>query len=165
MKRTAIIAAVIGTVGLGVGGVALADQDADRNASGRDDHARFEQLQRQQYDAWHQEDGAAFAATFTENADMVTFNGDHLSTRARIATGMQYYFDNYIGRTTLRELDEHVRYVTPNHVVIVRTTCILNEGESDCRPDSSSTNTNVLVKRHGTWLQDSFQNTRKFDLP
>ena len=164
MKRTWLIAAALTTIGLGLGGVALADQ-SEPSADRRGDLAQFEWLQQQQNDAWYREDGAAFAATFTENADMVTFSGDHLSTRAGIVTGMQYYFDTYIDHTILRELDEHVRYVTSDNVVIVRTSCILNEGDTECRPDSFSTNTNVLIKRHGKWLQDSFQNTRKFALP
>jgi len=47
-------------------------------------------------------------------------------------------------------------------VVIVREGCLIDEGESECRTDSLSTNTNVLIRERGEWLQTSFQNTRQF---
>lgn len=78
---------------------------------------------------------------------------------------MQYYFDTYIDHTVLKETSEEIRYVNRDLVVIVRTACQLENGETECREDSLSTNTNVLTKRHGKWLQESFQNTRKFALP
>jgi hypothetical protein len=53
----------------------------------------------------------------------------------------------------------------PDLVFIVRTTCIVNAGQDACRSGSDSRNTNVLRKRHGQWLQTSFQNTRIDPLP
>ncbi|MFC4855583.1 SgcJ/EcaC family oxidoreductase [Actinophytocola glycyrrhizae] len=132
----------------------------------RDDAlAAFAQIRDRQADAWYREDGAAFAATFTEDADVVAFNGDHLRTRDGIADGMQYYFDTYIDHTRLHTIDEHIRFAGPNLAVIVRTGCQLVPPSTECRPDSLSRNTNVMVKRHGRWLQESFQNTRVMALP
>ncbi|MFF5260372.1 SgcJ/EcaC family oxidoreductase [Actinomadura viridis] len=125
----------------------------------------FERLKRRQADAWARHDGAAFAATFTPNADVVTFNGDHLRTRQGIAVGMQRYFDEFISDNTIRYLGEHVRFAGPGLAIIVRTTCLVESGEKDCRDDSLSTNTNVMTRHQGRWLQESFQNTRAFSLP
>jgi uncharacterized protein (TIGR02246 family) len=134
-------------------------------ARSEDPRAAFARILQQQSDAWYREDGGAFAATFTEDADLVTFNGDHLTTRVGIAEGMQYYFDTYIDHTRLRTIDEHIRLASPNLAVIVRTSCQLVPPATECRPDSLSRNTNVMVKRHGRWLQESFQNTRVVALP
>jgi uncharacterized protein (TIGR02246 family) len=127
--------------------------------------AAFARIRDRQADAWYREDGRAFAATFTPEADLVTFNGDHLRTREGIATGMQFYFDNYIDHTRLHTLDEHVRFAGPDRAVIVRTGCQLVPPSTTCRQDSLSRNTNVMVRRHGRWQQDSFQNTRVVALP
>ena len=145
--------------------VATTTASLPAQAKPEDPRAAFARILEQQSDAWYREDGAAFAATFTEDADVVTFNGDHLRTRAGIAEGMQYYFDTYIDHTKLRTLDEHVRFAGPNLAVIVRTSCQLVPPATECRPDSLSRNTNVMVKRHGRWLQESFQNTRVMALP
>ncbi len=145
--------------------VAAGTAAAPAEAKGKDPHAAFARILQQQADAWYAEDGAAFAATFTADGDVVTFNGDHLRTRQGIAEGMQYYFDTYIDHTRLRTLDEHVRFAGPDLAVIVRTSCQLVPPSTECRPDSLSRNTNVMVKRHGRWLQESFQNTRVVALP
>ncbi|GAB3647104.1 nuclear transport factor 2 family protein [Glycomyces tarimensis] len=161
------IAGVVAAVAM-TGGVAVASADEsagvqDEATTRERDQAAFDEIRRQQEQAWIDQDGAAFAATFSEDADVVTFSGDHLSTRDEIAEGMQYYFDNYIVDSRLNMISEHVRYVERDVVVIVRTGCIINEGESECREDSYSTNTNVLTRERGRWLQTSFQNTRRFD--
>jgi uncharacterized protein (TIGR02246 family) len=135
---------------------------ASGGGGGRDDQRAFDRLLAAQQAAWAAEDGEAFAATFHEDADMVTFNGDHLATREGIAEGMQYYFDGYIEPSSIRVLDEQVRYVESDVVVIVRETCLVDAGESACRDGSLSVNTNVLTRERGTWLQTSFQNTRVF---
>ncbi len=127
--------------------------------------AAFQRIRAEQADAWFREDGPGFAASFTEDADVVTFNGDHLSTREGIATGMQFYFDNYMEPTRIHTIDEHIRFAGPNLAVIVRTGCLVVPTETTCRPDSMSRNTNVMVKRHGRWQQESFQNTRIVPLP
>lgn len=166
--RTLVLLAAA-TVALTAGAAPAAAQapaDPTPTADGRADAlAAFARIRDQQADAWYREDGAAFAATFTPEADVVTFNGDHLRTREGIATGMQYYFDNFIDHTRLLTLDEHVRFAGPNLAVIVRTGCQLVPPSTTCRPDSLSRNTNVLVRRHGRWLQESFQNTRVMALP
>ncbi|PXY35840.1 hypothetical protein BA062_10215 [Prauserella flavalba] len=127
--------------------------------------AAFDRIREQQADAWYREDSAAFAATFTSDADVVTFNGDHLRTRDGIEEGMRFYFEHYIDHTRLRTVDEHVRFAGPDLAIIVRTGCQLEPPNTECREDSLSRNTNVLVKRHGRWLQQSFQNTRVVELP
>ena len=129
------------------------------------DQAAFDKLHERQAKAWAEEDGAAFAATYTEQGDVVTFNGEHLHSREGIARGMQYYFDNYIDGSRIKRLSEKVRYLDRNTVVIIRSSCLTQGDVPDCRPDSHSTNTNLLVRRHGQWLQESFQNTRYFEIP
>lgn len=150
---------------LAAAAIAAGTAAAPAQAKGEDPLAAFDRIREQQADAWYAEDGAAFAATFTADGDVVTFNGDHLRTRKGIADGMQYYFDTYIDHTKLHTLDEHVRFAGPDLAIIVRTGCQLVPPSTDCRPDSLSRNTNVMVKRHGRWLQESFQNTRVMTLP
>jgi uncharacterized protein (TIGR02246 family) len=150
------LAAVLGVTLLGLSPVAEAHGD---------DRAAFARIMKQQQDAWFTEDGRAFAATFTKDADLVTFNGDHLRTREGIATGMQYYFDKYIDHNHIKVLDENIRMAGSDLAVIVRTTCLVQPPDTDCREGSSSRNTNVMTKHRGQWLQESFQNTRVVPLP
>jgi uncharacterized protein (TIGR02246 family) len=162
--RRAVVGVLVAVAGLISASAAAADQAplADRHHS---DQAAFDRLRQLQEDAWARGDGAAWAATFTKDGDMVTFNGDHSSGRERIAGRMQHYFDTYLQGTRLHMLTEQVRYVEPDTVVIVRTGCVLWHDETACTDDALSVNTNVLVERHGRWLQTSFQNTRVRPIP
>jgi uncharacterized protein (TIGR02246 family) len=135
------------------------------STSTHSDLAAFGQLRLQQEDAWARGDAAAFAATFTRDGDMVTFNGDHLHGRDHITSRMQHYLDTYLEGTRLLMLTERLRYVEPDVAVIVRTGCVLWDDQTTCTEEALSVNTNVFVKRHGKWLQSSFQNTRIRPIP
>lgn len=67
------------------------------------------------------------------------------------------YFDAYLQGTRLLMLSEQIRYLEPDTVTLVRTGCVLWGTETACTDEALSVNTNVLVKRHGRWLQTSFQ--------
>ncbi|WP_158303071.1 SgcJ/EcaC family oxidoreductase [Prauserella endophytica] len=160
----AVTAAIVGGSAL----LAGAEPGTTTPASGGEREralAAFDRIRDQQADAWYREDSAAFAATFTADGDVVTFNGDHLRTRDGIEEGMRFYFEHYIDHTRLRTVDEHVRFAGPDLAIIVRTGCQLEPKGTECREDSLSRNTNVMVKRQGRWLQQSFQNTRVMELP
>ncbi|SDY81803.1 conserved hypothetical protein [Amycolatopsis xylanica] len=143
-----------------VAATGIVTASAAAEPAGHGDQAAFDRVRDAQITAWAKGDGAAFAATFTADADLITFNGDYLKTREGIAKGMQYYFDNFIKGSKIKAITEHVRYLEPDTVIIVRDTCLINAGEADCRDGSLSRNANVLVKQRGRWLQASFQNTR-----
>lgn len=129
--------------------------------SGRDrDVAALQELRERQDRAWAQADATAYAAVYTTDADLVTFNGDHMSGRAEIEEGMGYYFENYMKGTRLLQKDERIRFPEPDVAVIVRTGCVLWEEQTACTDEALSVNTNVAVKRDGRWLYTSFQNTR-----
>jgi uncharacterized protein (TIGR02246 family) len=165
MWRTAV--AGVAALALGVTLTAgAAGAAAGQDQAGRvPDKVAFDRLLQQQADAWTHESGAEFAATFHPDADVVTFNGDHLRGRTEIAREMQRYFDTYIEDTTFRTLSEQIRYLEPDIAVIVRTSCLITAPATTCRDDSLSINTNVLHRKHGRWLQASFQNTRVEPLP
>jgi uncharacterized protein (TIGR02246 family) len=126
----------------------------------QEDLAALRELRDRQDAAWASGNGAAYAAIFTADGDMVTFNGDHMSGREQIASRMQYYFDRYVHDTRLVHLSEQIRFPEPDLAIIVRTGCVLWPGETECRQDALSVNTNIALKRQGQWLYTSFQNTR-----
>ncbi|MFL6125102.1 SgcJ/EcaC family oxidoreductase [Actinophytocola sp.] len=159
--RRAALAALVATVAALTSTTAVA---ATPTAHGGD-QAAFTQLRQRQEDAWARGDGTAWAATFTQDGDMVTFNGDYLHGRDDIAARMQHYFDTYLQGTRLLMLTEHVRYTEPDTAIIVRTGCVLWDAQTTCTDEALSVNTNVLIKRHGRWLQTSFQNTRIRPIP
>ncbi|MDI2126475.1 SgcJ/EcaC family oxidoreductase [Yinghuangia seranimata] len=115
-----------------------------------------------QADAWNRGDGAAFAATFAEDAEFVTFDGTHLRGLPEMARNFQYYFDHYTHGTRLvfTRIPVTLRFPAPRTAVMITTGCIADPGQAECRPDSRSIQTFVAVRRGGCWVLVSFQNTR-----
>ena len=138
---------------------------AQASATHQADLTALRDLREKQEDAWARGDGSAYAAIHTADADVVTFNGDHLRTRQGIATGMQRYFDEILQGTRIMTLTEQTRFPEPDIAIIVRTGCVLWPGETACSAEALSINTNIALKRHGKWLYTSFQNTRIRPLP
>ena len=163
-SRRAAVAALLATAAV-LTSTAVVSATPDTAPAHAGDQAAFNQLRQRQEHAWARGDGAAWAATFTPDGDMVTFNGDHQHGRHDIAERMQHYFDAYLQDTRLLMLTEQVRYTEPDTAIIVRTGCVLWADQTTCTDEALSVNTNVLVKRHGHWLQTSFQNTRIRPLP
>jgi uncharacterized protein (TIGR02246 family) len=130
---------------------------ADRVA----DEAALADLERRQIEAWGR-DGAAFAATFTEDADFVDVVGGHLRGREAIAESLQAGFDTFMAGTRLSGPQRRtVRFPMPDVAVVVTSgNCVLRDGETGCRPEDLSIQTRVAVKRDERWLFTSFQNNR-----
>lgn len=164
----AALVAVAVAIGMTMTAVAVAttpDADGGQDRAYPSDRAAFDRLRVRQEEAWARGDGTAWAATFTADGDMVTFNGDHLHGRQHISARMQHYFDAYLRGTRLLMLSEQVRFTSPGTAIIVRTGCVLWEQQTTCTDEALSVNTNVLLKRHGEWLHTSFQNTRIRPIP
>jgi uncharacterized protein (TIGR02246 family) len=135
------------------------DASAGWEAAARD-HLRG--LVAAQQRAWAAGDGAAFAATFTEDADFVAVDGSHLRTRSGIAASMQEGFDGFMAGTRPTDPREwHIRFAGPDLAVVVTSgVCVLWPGTDTGRPEDLSIQTRVAVRGDGGWLFTAFQNGR-----
>ena len=127
---------------------------------------QLKRLIQRQADAWNRGDGTAFANTYAEDAEFITFDGTHLRGRPEMARNFQIYFDNYTKGTRLvfTKVPVTLRYPTPTTAVMITNGCVANPGEPECRPDSHSVQTYVAAHRERGWELVSFQNTRVRDL-
>ncbi|MEU9877223.1 SgcJ/EcaC family oxidoreductase [Streptomyces phaeochromogenes] len=123
---------------------------------------QLKRLIQRQADAWNRGDGTAFANTYAEDAEFITFDGTHLRGRPEMARNFQIYFDNYTKGTRLvfTKVPVTLRYPMPTTAVMITNGCVANPGEPECRPDSHSVQTYVAAHRERGWELVSFQNTR-----
>jgi uncharacterized protein (TIGR02246 family) len=75
--------------------------------------AFFEQLA----GAWKANDGAAFAAVFTEDGSLVNPFGERADGRASVAAMYSEYFRGMLGGTTTAIKVTQLRRIEPNHVL------------------------------------------------
>ncbi|MFC9896495.1 SgcJ/EcaC family oxidoreductase [Nocardia sp. NPDC127579] len=123
-------------------------------------------LLRAQMDAWAAGDGAAFAATFTPDADFVSVIGEFIQGRAELATVMQEGLDGFMKGTRMAEPDTRtIRFPAPDLAVLVTVGDKPTRPGEPAPPDARSVQTRVAVRTNGTWLFTTFQNTRIGRLP
>lgn len=131
------------------------------------DEIALAELEQRQWQAWERGDGPAFAETFTEDADFVAVNGEHIHTRAAIAESMQQGFDTFMANTRISPAEQRrVRFLSPDTAIVISSgICVLRDGATECRPQDRSIQTRTAVKRDGRWLITAFQNGRMVPPP
>lgn len=119
-------------------------------------------------DAWNTGDGAAYGQCFTEDADYVTFMGQHLKGRQQIAKVHQMLFDgplkgSVMDSSTSSEL--RPRFIAPNVAIVHATGEVKLTDAAQDPNDRGSINTNILLKQDGEWKLTAFHNCRVQEMP
>jgi uncharacterized protein (TIGR02246 family) len=109
---------------------------------------------------WNQGSGAAYAAAFTEDGDLVGFDGQHFRGRAEIAPFHQELFDKWLKGSRLVGKVEGLRFLRPNVALMHALGGTVMRGKSEPSPGRDSIQTLVATKQEGEWLLAAFQNTR-----
>jgi len=109
--------------------------------------------------AWTKGDGAAFAAQFTEDADVINVNGTPFRGRPAIARQMQLIFDTaFKGSTHQDRRLEEARNLTPDIVLVVSSATIAVP-TGPLAPEARSRQTFLMVRDEGQWRIRHWHNT------
>jgi uncharacterized protein (TIGR02246 family) len=134
-------------------------QEAAANDSA--DEAAVRALYQQLMDGWNQGSGEAFAAVFTEDGDLVGFDGTHLKGRQEIAPFHQQLFDKWLKGSRLVGQVKDVRFLSPDIAVMHAVGGTVMRGKSEPTPERDSIQTLVATRQEGDeWRLAAFQNTR-----
>ena len=111
-------------------------------------------------DGWNAGSGAAFAAPFAEDGDLVAFDGTHFKGQQAIGAFQQALFDRWLKGTRLVGSVQSVRFLDPDLAVMHARGGTLMRGKTRADPARDSIQTLVAVQRNGAWQLAAFQNTR-----
>jgi uncharacterized protein (TIGR02246 family) len=113
--------------------------------------------------AWNAGDGAAFAAEFTENADVINIFGVHFQGRSDISKRMQTIFDGLFRGSVHRARDvEIARHVAPDAILVVSSS-VVEVPSGPLSPRTRNRQTFLLVRAEKTWLIRHWHNTTMQD--
>lgn len=118
--------------------------------------ALYEQLM----DGWNKGSGQAFASVFTEDGDLVAFDGTHFHGRAEIVPFHQELFDKWLKGTRRVGQVKDVRFLRPDIALMHAVGSTVMRGKSHPDPSRDSIQTLVAVREAGEWRLAAFQNTR-----
>ncbi len=124
------------------------------------DEAAIRDLYRELMDGWNRGSGDSFAAAFTEDGDLIGFDGTHFQGRQKIAPFHQELFDKWLKGTRLVGHVKSVRFLSPDVALIHAVGSTVMRGKTRPSPERDSIQTLVAVRRGGEWRLAAFQNTR-----
>jgi uncharacterized protein (TIGR02246 family) len=131
----------------------------DRSASSQDEQS-VRGLYRQFMDAWDKGDATALAAVFTDDGDLVGFDGTHLRGRAVIEEFQQKLFDKYLKGTRLTGTVNAVRFLHPDTAVMHAIGGTILRRKTKPARARDSIQTLVAARTDDGWRLAAFQNTR-----
>ena len=124
------------------------------------DESAVRDLYRELMDGWNRGSGEAFAAVFTEDGDLIGFDGTHFEGRAEITTFHQELFDKWLKGTRLVGRVKDVRFLSPDVALMHAVGSTVMRGKSRPSPERDSIQTLVATRQSGEWRLAAFQNTR-----
>jgi uncharacterized protein (TIGR02246 family) len=125
-----------------------------------DEEAVRDLLYRELMEGWNRGSGEDFAAVFTEDGDLVAFDGTHFEGRAQIAPFHQELFDKWMKGTRLVGRVKDVRFLSPNVALMHAVGSTIKRAKSVPSPERDSIQTLVATRQNGEWRFAAFQNTR-----
>ena len=126
-----------------------------------DDVAAIRNLFAELAAAWNRADGATFGGLFTDDADYIDVTGTRTCGGAAIGRMHQQLWNTFLKGSMLESSsDADIQFITPDVAIMVATGAVRLEGQPAAPDDRQSINTNILVKRSGTWRIRAFQNNR-----
>ena len=128
--------------------------------AGPADEEAIRALYQELMDGWNQGSGDAFAAPFTEDGDLVAFDGTHFEGRKEIAPFHQQLFEKWLKGTRLVGEVRDVRFLGPDVALMHAVGSTVMRGKSEPSPERDSIQTLVATREGGQWRIAAFQNTR-----
>jgi uncharacterized protein (TIGR02246 family) len=137
--------------------VALSGVAADESS---DDEASIRQVQAFQAYAWNRHDAAAYAGLFTEDGDCVNVLGWWWKGRAQIESKLTAAFAFVFHESQLTITDTSVRLLSPTIAIAHVSWTMAGARTPPGMPEpKQGIEIQVLQKKAGHWLIQSFQNT------
>lgn len=137
--------------------VAMSAVAADESS---DDEASIRQVQAFQAYAWNRHDAAAYAGLFTEDGDCVNVLGWWWKGRAQIESKLTAAFAFVFHESQLTITDTSVRLLSPTIAIAHVSWTMTGARTPPGMPEpKQGIEIQVLQKKAGHWLIQSFQNT------
>lgn len=109
-------------------------------------------------DAWNRRSAADFAALFTEQANVIGFDGSMMSGRAEIESTLSGIFaDHPTGRYV--GIVREVRFLNDDSALLRSVAGIVPANQADLNPDLNSVQSLVAVHSGNVWRIELYSNT------
>jgi len=115
-------------------------------------------LYQQLIDAWNNRSARAMADQFTEDGEMIGFDGSQAIGREEIFSHLTPIFEEHPTPPFVTKV-KNVRFLSSDAAILRAIAGMVPPGQSDIDPKLNTHHTLVAVKREGKWKIALFQNT------
>jgi uncharacterized protein (TIGR02246 family) len=122
------------------------------------DEAKIRHIYEQLLDRWNKRDAHGFAGLFSEDANVIGFDGSQYNGRSEIETEISGVFKDHVTATYVAKVRE-VRFASSQAAILRAVTGMIPPGQSDINPAVNAIQTLLAVKSAGGWQIALFQNT------
>ncbi len=122
------------------------------------DPTEIEQLYEALLVAWNKQDARAMASPFTENGNLVGFDGSQINGRSAIESHLAQIFAHHRTASYVWKIRE-IRFLDPNVALLRAVVGMVPPGINDLNPSVNAIQSLVTVKDGETWQIARFQNT------
>jgi uncharacterized protein (TIGR02246 family) len=123
-----------------------------------DDSAAIKKVLADQYTAWAAGDADTFVADYTEEATVI-MPGAFRRSRAEVRQSMAASFDTFLKDSTVTDEIQDIRFLDPNHAIVVSKAGILLAGETEVPAGRIVNATWAFQKRDDKWLVAAYHNS------
>ncbi|RMI33411.1 SgcJ/EcaC family oxidoreductase [Nocardia stercoris] len=123
-----------------------------------DDTQAIRQILADQYEAWAAGDAERFVADYDAEATVIT-PGIYRRNRDEVRDGMAANFGGVFAKSTVTDEIQDIRFLGPDHAVVVSRAGILFAGETELPADRYVNATWVLVKQDDRWSVAAYHNS------
>ncbi len=121
----------------------------ETSATGIDaDQQEIARLYRSLHDAWNERDAATFAALFTEDGEVIGYDGSEMFGREEIASTLGQIFADHQTAAYVTKVRD-VRLLTPNIARLRAVAGLVPPGQSDIAAQLNAIQTLIAVEARG----------------
>ena len=107
---------------------------------------------------WNQQRGEQYAALFSEDANLIGFDGSQVDGQMAIAAHIGGVFKDHQTARYVSKVRE-VRFLAPDVALLRAVVGMIPPGKTDINPATNAVQSMIAVKQAGAWKIALFQNT------
>ena len=118
----------------------------------------IESLYKELLTNWNRQDAQAMALLFSDNANMVGFDGSEINGKNQIEAELKNIFAHHKTAGYVWKIKE-IRLLSPDVALLRAMVGMIPPDKKELNPDTNAIQSMVVTKQNGIWKISLFQNT------
>ena len=115
-------------------------------------------LYQQLIDSWNRRNAEDFAALFTEDCNLIGFDGSQMTGQTEVATTLRDIFSQHLTQPYVYII-RGIRFLNPDVALLKAVVGMIPPGQVDLDPNLNAVQSLVAIRHDNTWRITLFQNT------